>query len=387
MAVTEHRELMAQARAEAGLDDFGDDSFREGLERLVRALRTEAPLNAVGEMALPAMLVNLLVQRLRIEDWYRREPSIADEPIDRPLIGLGLPRTGSTALSFLLAADPNARSLLMWEAVEPTPPPSTVAAPDPRIARAEERMEMQRQVTPRLGALVPAAPTGPEECQDLMALDFKSHYFQAFAYVPSYSEWLLEADLTPTYEYERRTLKLLQWGAPRKPWRLKCPSHLLWLEHLDRAFPDARFVMTHRDPVDVLVSVADLYAEVQQMFSDDIDRHYLGRLNVHHWSIAMQRLLAFRGAHPDRFYDIDFRAMQTDPVGEVRALYAWLGEPVTDGFESGMRAWWSQHAETRDQNIHPAPETFALDLDDVRARFASYTAHVREWTRRAEVNR
>src|SRR5262245_21776391 len=245
-------DLMATARAETGLDDFGDETFREGLEILVRSLRDEAKLNAVGEIALPQMLVRSLSQRLHIENWYRRHPEIADEPITQPLIGLGLPRTGSTALSFLLAEDPGARSLRRWEAAEPCPPPSTVTGLDPRIMQAEAEMEMQQQLAPRLAALVPSTPTGPEECQHLMALDFKSHDFQALAHIPSYSSWLLDADLGPTYAYERRTLQLLQWGAPSNPWRLKCPSHLLWLDHLDGAFPDARFVMTHRDPADVL---------------------------------------------------------------------------------------------------------------------------------------
>src|SRR5262245_44598016 len=268
-------DLMATARAETGLDDFGDETFREGLEILVRSLRDEAKLNAVGEIALPQMLVRSLSQRLHIENWYRRHPEIADEPIPRPLIGLGLPRTGSTALSFLLAEDPHARSLRRWEAAEPCPPPSTVAEPDPRIERATAEGALQQQLAPRLAALVPSTPTGPEECQDLMALDFKSHYFQAFAHIPSYSEWLLGADLGPTYRYERRALRLLQWGSAPSPWRLKCPSHLLWLDDLDAAFPDAQFVMTHRDPADVLVSVTDVYAEVARMFSDDIDMQYL----------------------------------------------------------------------------------------------------------------
>jgi hypothetical protein len=376
---TDERELLDAARAATGLDDFGDDSFRDGLEQLVRALRNEAQLNAVGEVALPHMLVNLLSHRLQIEDWYRRHPEIDDEPIDAPLIGLGLPRTGSTALSILLAEDPHARSLRQWEAVNPCPPPSTVSPPDPRIARAEEQYAMQQQLAPRLAALVPTTPTGPEECQDLMALSFASHYFQAFAHIPSYSEWLLDADLTPTYAYERRTLKLLQWGTAPRPWRLKCPSHLLWLDHLDRAFPDARFVMTHRDPAAVLVSVADLYAEVARMFSDDVDLHYLGALNLEHWSVAMERLLEFRAGDSPRFYDIDFRAMQNDPIGEVGALYAWLGEPVTDEFEAGMRRWWRDHGEQRDVNIHPEPDVFGLDLDDVRARFAPYTTRLHDW--------
>src|SRR5262249_39146213 len=148
------------------------------------------------------------------------------------LIGLGLPRTGSTALSCLLGEDPAARSLRRWEASEPCPPPSTVEPPDPRLVRALEAEEQQR----RSGgghARVPGAPPSPAECQDLMALDFKTQQFLAFARIPSYAEWLFDADLTPTYVYERRALRLLQWGMPERPWRLKCPNHLLFLDHLD----------------------------------------------------------------------------------------------------------------------------------------------------------
>ena len=373
--------LIEAARVETGLDDFGDDSFREGLEVLVRALRQEAHLNEIGELALGQRILGHLAQRLQIEDWHRRHPEIDDEPIDAPLIGLGLPRTGSTALSFLLAEDPSTRSLRRWESAQPCPPPSTVQGPDPRIAQTEIEVEMQRQTTPRVLSLVPTTPTGPFECQDLMALDFKSQLFQAFAYVPSYSRWLLDADLTSTYRYERRTLKLLQWGAPARPWRLKCPTHLLYLEHLDKAFPDARFVMTHRDPTEVILSVADVYAEVSRMFTDGIDPVYLGELNVEHWSVGMQRALAFRDADADaRFYDIDFRAMQRDPIGEVQGLYRWLGEPISDEFEQGMRRWWKQNAESRQEHERPDPEVYGIDFDRVRPLFADYTARMSEWT-------
>lgn len=381
MVVAEHDDLLATARERTGLTDFGDDSFREGLERLVRSLRTEAKLNAIGEAVLPELILKHLCQRLQIEDWYRRHPEIDDEPIDAPLIGLGLPRTGSTALSILLAEDPNARSLRRWEGAAPAPPPSTVEGPDPRIADAEAAHAMTEQLAPRMFKLVPGSPTGPEECQDLMALTFAAHYFQAFAYVPSYSDWLIDADLTATYAYERRVLKLLQWGSPVRPWRLKCPSHLLWLDHLDEVFPDARFVMTHRDPAEVMVSVADVYLEVARQFSEDVDLHHLGALNVRDWTTAMGRLLRFRDAHgDDRFYDMDFRAMQRDPIAQVRGLYAWLGEPVTNEFEAGMRRWWEENAATREVNIHPEPGEFGLDLDEVRAAFAEYTARIPAWT-------
>ena len=315
-------ELLATAQERTGLDDFGDDSFREGLELLVHSLQTEATLNSIGEIVLPELIVKHLAQRLQIEDWYRRHPEIDDEPIDAPLIGLGLPRTGSTALSFLLAEDPSARSLpALGGGRRRARRRRPSRDPIPRIAEARGRAgDAGRALARGWPALVPVTPTGPEECQDLMALDFKAHYFQAFAYVPSYSEWLLDADLTSTYRYERRVLKLLQWGSPTRPWRLKCPSHLLWLDHLDQVFPDARFVMTHRDPTEVMVSVADLYAEVGRQFSDGIDLRYLGRLNVEHWTMGMERVLRVprRERGDDRFYDMDFRAVQRDPIGEVR---------------------------------------------------------------------
>jgi hypothetical protein len=380
--MADHDDLIDEARDQTGLDDFGDDSFREGLERLVRSLREEARLNAMGQDALRQRIIGLLTQRLQIEDWFHRHPEIAAEPIEAPLIGLGLPRTGSTALSFLLAEDPGTRSLRLWESAAPAPPPSTVEAPDPRIAVAEMQVEQQRTFSPRSAALVPATATGPMECQELMALDFKSQVFLAYAYLPSYSKWFLyDADLTPTYRYERRALQLLQWGTPAQPWRLKCPTHLLFLDQLDRSFPDARFVMTHRDPADVIVSVADVYLEIGRMFSEDIDLHYLGELNVEHWSVGMERALAFRDRGNDhRFYDIDFRTMQTDPIGEVAKLYAWLGEPVTPEFEAGMARWWQEFAATREQNVHPDPATFGLVLDDVRPLFAEYTARMAQWT-------
>jgi hypothetical protein len=368
-------ELLAESQSLTGLADFGRDSFHEGLERLVWSLREEAALGDAGQQGIQSFVVGLLAQRLQIEDWYRRHPEIAAERIDAPLIGLGLQRTGSTALAFLLACDPEARSLRRFEGSEPCPPPSTVKGPDPRIARAEAGIAMLNRAAPRMAALLPSTAEGPYECQDLMALDFKSQLFQAYAHIPSYSRWFLrEADLRSTYQYERRVLKLLQWGEPARPWRLKCPTHLLFLRELDAAFPDARFVMTHRDPSEVIVSVADVYAEVSKLFGAEIDPHYLGALNVEQWSVGMQRALAFREAGNERrFFDLDIRAMQRDPIGEVRRLYAWLGENLTHAFEAGMQRWWSEHAAKREPNLHPDPAAFGSDLARVRPLFADYT--------------
>jgi hypothetical protein len=361
------------AVAETGLTDFGHDSYRDGLGILLGSLAAEARLNARGEAFIYQRIIGYLGQRLQVEDWYRRHPEMDEVQIVAPVIGLGLPRTGSTALSMLLAQDPDVRYLRKWESSQPCPPPSTVHGVDPRIPPDKGEMIGTRYH-------VPTDTHGPMECHELMALDFKSHLFQSFAQIPSYSEWLIEkADLESTLHFQRRVMKLLQWGEPAKPWRLKCPSHVLWLGALHSVFPDARYVMTHRDPTDVLLSVADLYADIIGTFTDDIDRPYIGRLNVEHWSIGMDRTLRFRaGGAEDRFYDIDFRAMQADPIGEVKGLYAWLGEPVGAEFESRMRSWWTQ--SEREPSSHADPEEFGIDLDAIRPRFARYVDCAAHWT-------
>src|ERR1700755_1679728 len=215
---------MAIAVERTGLTDFGDDSFREGLEILTTALRDEARLNDRGEGFVYARIGLHLRQRLQVEDWYRRHPEIDDEVIAAPLFGLGLARTGSPALSFLLAQDPHVRYLRSWESAEPCPPPSTVRGDDPRIPAGEQKVVAGSRHH------VPVNAHGPMECLDLMALDFKSQIFQAYAQIPSYSAWLLDrADCGSTYRYERRVLKLLQWGEPLRHWRLKSPAHVLSL--------------------------------------------------------------------------------------------------------------------------------------------------------------
>ena len=370
-------EVMDEARTQTGLAEFGEGSFREGLEILLSSLRDEARLHDRGRAFLHQRIVGYLSQRLQVEDWYRRHPEIDEVPITAPLIGLGLPRTGSTALSMLLAQDPGVRYLRRWESSQPCPPPSTVQGVDPRIPAGKGEMVGTRYH-------VPADTHGPMECHELMALDFKSHLFQSFAEIPSYSAWLVDgADLTSTYRYQRRVMKLLQWGEPRRPWRLKCPSHVLWLDALDTVFPDARFVMTHRDPTDVILSVADLYADIIGSFSSAIDRPYIGRLNVEHWSLGMERALRFRadGAE-DRFYDIDFRAMQADPIGEVTGLYAWLGASVGQEFQGRMQSWWTQAAAEREASSHADPVEFGIDFNEVRPRFARYVNSASRWTAR-----
>ena len=368
-------DLIDRARTATGLADFGGDGFREGLERLVAALAGEARLNPTGEAALTAQIVDLLGQRLRVAEWYRRHPGIADERIVAPLIGLGLPRTGSTALACLLGEDPATRSLRNWEAMNPCPPPAAEpASVAPRIALAEAAMARRAVTFPRMQTMLPSTATSPTECQLLMGQDFKAQLFQAFAYIPSYVAWLEdEAELEPTYAHVARVLKLLQWRGAARPWRLKNPSHSLFVGALDKVFPDARFVMTHRAIEDVIPSVADVYFELSRAFSDEIDPPALARLNVASWDKAMRRMIAFREAGADhRFHDIAFAGFVRDPFPDLERLYAFVGAELTHETRARMQAW--RDATPRERHAIDAA-AFAIDRAALRQRFGFYRAH------------
>ncbi|MBB4859114.1 hypothetical protein HNO88_002440 [Novosphingobium chloroacetimidivorans] len=371
-----HRELMDRARSTTGLDDFGEGDFRTGLEILVASLESEARLNPAGEQAIQGRILLHLQQRLQIEDWYRRHPESDAEVIEAPLFGVSLPRTGSTALSFLLSSDPQIRYLRVWESARPCPPPGTVDGPDPRRGGDAGALDAQLKG----GKRTPTGIDGAMECQDLMALSMASQIFLAFAKVPRYADWLLQADLTATYAYEKRALKLLQWQEPKRRWRLKAPTHLLYLDALDHSFPDARFVMTHRDPSDVLLSVCSVYADIMGKFTDHLDHAWIGELNLRSWTEGMRRAIAFRqqGTNDARFFDIHFKAMQQDPIDQVRRLYDWLGEEVSPEFAQAMAQWWAKN-DAREPNARPDPALFGLDMDQARSAFADYIACMDRW--------
>lgn len=369
-------ELMARARSATSLENFGEDSFREGLEILVASADAEARFNEWGRAAFDAQAVDYLSWRLRVEDWYARHPEIDDQEIVAPLIGIGLPRTGSTALSSLLAEDPAARSLRYWEAQWPCPPPETATEHnDPRIELAVQSFERRNRLFPRMKTMVPSTPTGPMECQTAMAYDFKSQIFQAHSHIPSYVEWLNhKADLVPTYQYVKRVLKLLQWRCPPTRWRLKNPSHTVFIDALDKVFPDARYWMTHRDIAAVLPSLASVYYELFQVYSDDVDKAYLGGKNAEWTEIGLRRVIAFRDAGNDhRFFDIHFAPFQKDPLAVIADLYRFLGEEFTDEARARMEAW--RKNMPRDKHGDPIydPAAFGIDASAVRARYRFYS--------------
>ena len=324
---------------------------------------------------------SLLAQRLQIEDWYRRHPEIDDEPIDAPLIGLGLPRTGSTALSFLLAEDPAARSLRCGSRRRRARRRRPSTAPDPRIATAELRWR-SRGVAAQRGARAVDA-TGPMECQELMALDFKSQNFLAFAYIPSYSDWLLR----------RRPHLDVRVRAARPPAAAVGRADAAVAAEV----PDTPALPRRARPVVPRRAVRDDPSRPGR-------RHRLGRRRLPRdrracsarrstfitWvrstsssgRSGMERALAFRDARQRRPVLRHRLPRHAGATRSARSPSCTSGSASRsrDEFEPGWRRGGTENAEHREPNVHPDPATFGLDLDDVRPRFAEYTRRSAQWT-------
>jgi hypothetical protein len=368
-------QLVEAAVARAGSDDFGGDTWREGLEVLVGSLRTESALNDLGESVMTDQIVGLLVNRLQIEQWYARHPEIGEQQIVAPLFGLGLPRTGSTALSFLLACDTARRSLRTWEAGTPCPPPETATEhTDPRIAEAQVGIDMTNEMFPDFVGMLPTSATGPQECILIMAMDFRSQVFEGMASIPGYSSWLMSCDMEPAYRYHRRVLQLLQWRCPPERWWLKTPAHMHSIDALNVVYPDARFVMTHRDVGKVLPSVCAVFEALSNVLTTKIDPVAIGIHNSDLWSYSLQKLIAFRdGGNEDRFFDVSFAEVQQDPMTAVAKLYAELGDDLSDDARRRMQEWWAESSKERSGPHTYKAETFGLDPARIREQFAFYT--------------
>ena len=367
-------ELEDGARAATGLHDFGSPYYREGLERTVDALNNEAELSEIGNVIQHATISNALIQRLKVEDTYAQHPEIDDEVVGGPVFVIGLPRTGTTALSQLVAADPQFRSLRMWESQAPTPPPETATQDsDPRIAQAEEGLRMLDEMFPLMKTMHNSEATAATECQDLMGMSFRTFHFDGAVRVPSYLDWLMHCDMRETYTFHRRVLKLLQWHCPPTLWHLKTPVHMFALDALIEAYPNAKFLWSHRDPAKVMGSVCSLIRYVRSWSSDRDDPEELGAEQLDSWAEAVRRAMDFRQRLGDsRFADVAFADLQHDPVGTLRAGYASLGLTFSQDSERAVEQWADEHKPgSRGAHDYELSD-YGLTPEGVRERFADY---------------
>jgi hypothetical protein len=363
---------MAAAVEQAGPDDFGDIPFAEPLDVLVESLEREAGLTDERQQAAEATLVGLLVKRLRLVDDRRRHPGIADEKITAPLFIVGLPRTGSTHLHALMGQAEGIRTPLFWEMSLPSPPPERETfTTDPRIGQIQAVVD---QMPAEMLKRHPIAATRPEQCNMLNDWSFLHQALLAYYAIPTYRDWLLDADYSPAFEAHRRTLQHLQWRNPGQ-WVLKYPKHLIALDVLLETYPDARLVWTHRDPAVVLPSAVSFTGYIRATNTPAFDPVRFGREWAVLEELVLRRGLSVRDRLPDaadRIYDLHYGDLMRDPVGTLESIFGHFGMPFTDESRRGVQRWVDQHPKTA-HGVHTyRAEDFGLDRDRLRARFDFY---------------
>jgi len=369
-------ELIDEARQLTGLDEFGGDSFLEGLTMYCDSVSAEAQLSEVGAFAVRGTITSSLANRLRVVDWAQGHPAVAAETIEAPLVVIGMFRAGTTLLSCLLDRDPGNRALLRWEAGDSVPPPSPAGhRSGPRVDAARDQGEMLEQLNPEMRAVHHEEADGPTECISVMSQDFKSLSWEAISNVPGYGRWLLDADQRSAYEYHRLALRVLQSGGVRGRWTLKSPHHAIALEDLTAVYPDARLVLLHRDPVVLCASVCSLIRTLSATFSDADHTAYIAA----HWTALLEesvrRIEDFRAAHPERqICDVQYSDLVRRPVDTVAGIYSAFGMDLDAASGTAMAAYVEDHPKGR-FGVHGYDlGEFGLDAGELKERFAGYAS-------------
>jgi len=363
--------LMEQARRTTSLDDFGSTQFEDALNVLCRAAREDKPRSDQGVARLASNIGRQLGLRLNLAADRKKHPEISRQEIKAPLIIIGLPRSGTTILHSLLAQDPAARSPQCWEMKHPFPPPrAETYETDPRISLTDAEIET---FDPEFRAMHRMAATLPEECNSLVEASFRTMNYWAQMALPSYVDWLLnDAAMKPAYAFHRQFLQHLQAFAPRDYWVLKAPPHIFWPDSLLDTYPDARIVMTHRDPRQVLPSNASLIAQVRGA-SEEVNAREVGADQLL-WKIGIQRTMALRSTwpRPEQFFDTYYKNFISDPLKVVRQIYDHFGMDLSEEAEGRMRRFMaSNEKEKHGKHVYSATQ-FGLEPARIAEEFSEY---------------
>src|SRR6266516_1441676 len=364
-------DLIKTAKRRCRLDDFGEGDFFEALSRLLESCQREARLNLIGKIALRTDVLQTLCSRLQMARDRRLYPKIPHQEIREPLFIVGLPRSGTTLLHSLLAADPEHRCPLMWEVRSPSPP--TVADEKRRIQRATRNCKFFDWLAPGFRYVHAVGAEVPQEWIGLMTPTFMSDQFDAMYYVPSYRAWFFQQDLRPAYEYHRRFLQHLQFCRAARRWILKAPTHMSAMPALLSVYPDALFVQTHRTPIDAMASVSSLVTILRSAFSDAVDPFIVCREAIDYWSEAMDNFLSERDRLAgNRICDIQYDEIRREPIGAVRRIYEYFGWTLSREAEQRMRALVASQAERQSANHRYDLSQFGSSAQEVLSVFSTY---------------
>ncbi len=369
--------IVEAARKSTGLHDFESESFREGLEILMADVAAESRLTESGKARIVGQAVARLANRLQVDDWIRRHPEVLDEPIERPLFVCGMPRTGTTLTIDLLHADSARRCLINWEAGRSIPPPEPETFDsDPRLAELRGQLEPALAAMKAQGRPIPhwEEADDPTECIFVLAGDFRCLMWGSLVPCPRYNEWILETDAEPAYRYLERVLKVLQ-SKVKGRWTLKMPSHSLNLPSLKKVFPDARVVVTHRDPYRTLGSLCSMISGAHAMYMTGRDLQYVRDVYPAQLLEHATRPMAYRDVHgDDDFHDLLYVDLMRDPLKEMERIYVFAGDEWTDAVATRMRRRLAQNPKNKHGAHRYDLSEFGLERAKLEAMFEPYRA-------------
>ena len=369
--------ILAEASLRTGLDDFGALDFVDRMSLWLDEVGQDPDRLRIANLSLRNSCVRYASNRLLTHDLLRRHPEIHDIKIERPIIILGLPRTGTTHLLNLLSADQSMRSMPLWESYEPIPMPGDGAGPDgrdPRYVRCAKEWEQMQVVTPHVALMHPMDPEHVHEEIELMLPDFASYNLEWVARCPQWRDHYLSTDQQPHYDYMHTMLKVLTFLRPRKRWILKSPQHFEQIGPLMNTFPDATIVMTHRDPVAVVQSAATMITYAARMAYRTIDPGWY----IDYWTDRIDRLLtaAVRDVDkipPNQRIDVHFNDFMANDADMVKQVCDFSSHVLSKKAEEQINKRVVERSrDGQDSVVYDVRADFDRTPEQIRERFMPY---------------
>ena len=323
---------MKAAQKATGLSDFGKDFWAKPLEVMLKSLHEEAGLHPIGRFITRQRIINLLSVRLRAEHYFKSYPEILEQELYPCMLIIGLQRTGTTKLQRLLAADPDNRSILSWEALNPAPVKRDIKSGKNRIKIARTSVKALKLMSPGFFAIHPIEYDAPEEDVLLLDVSFMSTTTEATMHVPTYAAWLENNDQSGAYAYMVKLLKLLQWQQPGKRWILKTPHHLEFLPQAKKYFGDVQFIWTHRDVNESIPSFLSMVAYSRVLFSSAVDPNDVARQWLKKSGHMLSKAMAYRKEqdHEKLFTDVSYPELVSNPLKIIESIYAAREERISE---------------------------------------------------------
>lgn len=372
------RAIIAEAEERAGLSD-PEPHFHRNLEALLESLARTGKLAEASHGPIRQALVDRAADRIEGLAWLRRHPEIADEVIEKPVFLTGLPRSGTTYLQYLFDRDRRFRLVRTWEAIMPNPPPGADAESVARrkAIEAEANAQIHFEVE-GFDALHLIDEGGPQECHVFMEQSWAAAGFMNLYDVPDYFDYLMnDVDLVAAYQVHKRQLQLLQWKLPQPRWAVKYPNHVIAMDEILQVYPDARFVMTHRDPVQTLPSIAKMSFMLRSAReTGPVDPHRVGRQMLDFVRRHIDRIMAFcTGPNADRVAHVDYYRLVADPAATLGEVHQAIGADSPPDVRDAITSWRRSNPKGKRGENRYTLEEYGIDPDEARELFADYIAH------------